>query len=268
MKKFLGVLLTLMPFLSHGVKPMRKYYLRPDSLNLIYRERQLATPDGATLFSWVLPTPASQPLKTTIVLAYGDSGNMSSTLYLAKGLLEAGFDLLLFDYRGFGQSSDFPVDTTRLYYAEFAVDLLIATNAARREFPANRLGVWSFSMGTIIATLAAQKSAFAFIVADCYVKSPEEAVAFWRRTSDKRLTLPVDAKIFPTLSRKINCPMLFFAGTEDDVTPLRDARSVAAQRRNRRVIIYQGWHGEATKALTKTHFADIYIAEIVRLVNR
>lgn len=268
MKKNLVVLLALLPFLSHGIKPVRKYYLRPDSLNLAYREKQLPTPDGATLFSWVLPTPASHPLKTTLVLAYGDSGNMSSTLYLAKGLLEAGFDLLLFDYRGFGQSSDFAVDTTRFYYAEFAVDLLTATNAARREFPANRLGIWSFSMGTIVATLAAQKTAFAFIVADCYVKSPEAAVAFWQRTSGKKLTLPASARDVPSLSRKIACPMLFFAGTEDDVTPLRDARSVAAQRPNRRVVVYQGWHSEAMKALTKTHFADMYIAEIVRFVRR
>lgn len=259
--------LLLLPALGFAVKPERDYYLRPDSLSLPYRETRLKTPDGAELLSWILPGNAPKPLKTTLVLAYGDAGNMGSTLFLAKALVGAGFDLLLFDYRGFGHSSAFPMDSTRLYYNEFVTDLDTALRAARREFPANRLGVWSLSMGTVVATLCLQKSRVDFLIADNYVKSPAGVVKIYKGWG-KTVTLPENADRYPSLTPRISCPVLFFGGTDDDVTPLADARAVAAQRPNRRVVAYQGWHGEAAKALTRKSYADGYAAEIVRFVRR
>lgn len=264
--RFLLCLLFL-PALGFAVKPERHYYLRPDSLNLPFRETRLRTPDGAELLSWILPSNAPKPLKTTLVFAYGDAGNMGSTLFLAKALLGAGFDLLLFDYRGFGHSSAFPMDSTRLFYNEFATDLDTALRAARREFPANRLGVWSFSMGTIVATICLRKRLVDFLIADNYVKSPVGAVAFYKSIG-RTVTLPPDSEQYPALTRRLTCPILFFGGTDDDVTPLANAQTVAAQRPNRRVVTYRGWHGEATKALTRKTYADGYVAEIVRFVRR
>jgi len=265
--RLLAASLMLLPVLAFAVKPEKNYYLRPDSLNLAYRETRLNTPDGAELFTWVLPTKAPKSLRTTLVLAYGDAGNMSSTLFLAKALLAAGFDLLLFDYRGFGHSSAFPMDSTRLYYNEFATDLDTALRAARREFPANRLGVWSLSMGTVVATLCLQKSRVDFLIADNYVQSPVEMVDLYKGWG-KTVTLPDNAERYPAMTPKLTCPILFFGGIDDDVTTLSDARAVAAQRPNRRVVTYRGWHGEATKALTRKTYADRYVADIVRFVQR
>jgi len=99
---------------TKAYKPEPEYWTRPDSLGLKYVEKQLTTPDKAQLLSWLLPTTSSKPLKKTLIIAYAATGNMANCVYYANEFLKAGFDVVLFDYRGFGHSSAFEVDPQTL----------------------------------------------------------------------------------------------------------------------------------------------------------
>jgi predicted alpha/beta hydrolase len=64
-----------------------------------------------------------------------------------------GFDIWVYDYRGFGKSDDFKINVDQLYYTEFVNDLSAVVDSAMAARPKNKIGLYGFSMGTIISTL-------------------------------------------------------------------------------------------------------------------
>lgn len=253
---------------AKAYKPEPEYWIRPDSLGLKYIEKTLTTPDNAQLLSWLLPTPVAQPLRKTLVIAYAGTGNMANSVYYANAFLKAGFDVVLFDYRGFGHSSKFDVKPDRLYHSEFVTDLQTAIKAAKAQFPKNKTGVLSFSMSTILATLANRQEPIDFLIGEGYVNSPESIVQFWRKDSNSIITLPEQTVNYSQAVSQVKCPMLLIAGTEDPITPLSAARSVVAQRSNRRLLTYKGDHLEAAKVWQEKEFADGYVRRIRDFVVR
>lgn len=252
---------------ANGLPPERSYWITPDSLGLHYVSERLITPDGAELQSWMLSTKAA-PLKTTLIIAYACTGNMANTVYYADAFLKAGFDVVLFDYRGFGHSSDFTIDPAYLYYNEYVTDLKTAVVAARKQFPKNRTGILSFSASTILSTLAAQDQPIDFLVGEGYVRSPQRIINFWKKEDPvRRLVLSPGADAYVEATRRVKCPMLLMTGTRDDITPPADVKAVAAVRPNRKLLLYGGHHLEGTGAWKEKGFADGYVRRIRQFVT-
>lgn len=253
---------------ANALPPERSYWITPDSLGLRYVSNRLITPDGAELQSWMLSTKAAEPLKATLIIVYAGTGNMANSVYYADAFLKAGFDIALFDYRGFGHSSDFAIDPAYLYYNEYITDLKTAIVAAKKQFPENSFGVLSFSMSTILATLAAKDQPIDFLVGEGYIRDPQLIVDFWKKEDPgHRLVLPKGADTYVKATQRISCPMLLLTGTKDDVTPPSDVRAVAALRPNRKVILYNGHHLEGTEAWKEKEFADGYVRRIREFVT-
>jgi fermentation-respiration switch protein FrsA (DUF1100 family) len=62
--------------------------------------------DGTKLHGWLLKSPSSA--KATIVQFHGNAQNLSSHFAYVAWLTEAGFDVFVFDYRGYGKSEGTP----------------------------------------------------------------------------------------------------------------------------------------------------------------
>lgn len=247
MRPYLLLLFCSLALTVKAYKPELEYWTRPDSLGLKYVEKRLTTPDKAQLLSWLLPTSSAKPLKKTLIIAYAATGNMANCVYYANAFLKAGFDVVLFDYRGFGHSSKFEVDSKRFYYNEFVTDLQTAIKAAKAQFPTNKVGVLSFSISTLLATLAYQKEPFDFMVGEGYVSDPAAIVAYWKREANREFTLPAGSENYLDATRKLTCPMLLLAGTKDEITPLATSQVVVAQQPNRALLTYEGNHLQGTE---------------------
>lgn len=76
--------------------------LTPDKLGLDYRDVVLEAQDGTRLHAWHL-LPATQP-KGIILVLHGNAENISTHIHSVAWLAESGYELLLLDYRGFGES--------------------------------------------------------------------------------------------------------------------------------------------------------------------
>ncbi len=263
-KKRLSLLLvlSLSSFITRASGPEPEYWTRPDSLGLEYVEKVLTTSGSAQLLSWHLPTKASKPLRKTLVIAYALTGNMANCVYYANAFLKAGFDVVLFDYRGFGHSSKFVFDSRQIYHDEFVTNLKTAITAAKAQFPANETGVLSFSASTILATLAYQSTPFDFLVAEGFASDLPGVVSFWKKEEDKVFTLPASAVRYPKAIADIKCPMLLLAGTKDEITPLAEIKKVLAQRPNRRLLTYEDGHLQGTSLWQEKEFADGYVRRI------
>lgn len=262
--------LLLQTALAWALKPSRQWAATPDSVGLTYQTLTLTTPDHAQLATWIIEPAATTPDQhTTLVLAYGDAGNMGNWVHQARALAGTGYRVYLFDYRGFGHSSDFAIDLNRLYYHEFATDLTTVLADARRRYPRSHTGILGFSMGTIMSAEVAAAHRCDFLIAEGYVGSPQASVANVLKNKHKQLYLPAEAARYARLAPRINCPWLLIAGTQDVNTPLADSAAVvqAARRGQRRQLIpFAGEHSAGFYTLSEKEFGDLYVGAIRRFL--
>ena len=266
---FLGLLL-LQTALAHALKPSREWAATPDSVGLGYQSLTLATPDQARLATWVVePLAPAADQHTTLVLAYGDAGNMGNWVYQARALASAGYRVYLFDYRGFGHSSDFAMNPDQLYYPEFIMDLQTVLGDARQRYPRSRTGVLGFSMGTIMASAVAATQRCDFLIAEGYVANFQRSVAYVLANKHTQLVLPAGALTYGRLAPGINCPWLLIAGIQDQHTPLADSLAIvrAARRGQRRQLLpFNGGHLTGFYTLSEKDFGDLYVRAIGRFL--
>ncbi|WP_276499414.1 alpha/beta hydrolase [Pontibacter litorisediminis] len=267
-KSTLLLLLLAVTLDCYALKPARAYVATPDSLGMRYAQQVLSTPDGYRLNTWLIPPSPDRDNRTTLVLSYADSGNMSYWLYHIKALSEAGFTVVAFDYRGFGESSDFEIDPLHLYYNEFATDLATVLKWAKESVKGNSTGVLAFSMGTIVATHALQREKAGFLIGEGFVHDPGAYVARIKETKGRAIALPAGAHTYTSKLKKLKCPMLLVAGEQDAFTTVADNEQVARQRANREVLTHSGNHTEGFMALTEESFGDQYIKAVMRFTQK
>lgn len=254
-----------------AIKPLAAWVNTPDSLGLQYRSLTLTTSDQVHLAAWLIEPVATVPAQqTTMVLAANDYGNMSYQLYQARAMARVGYRVLLFDYRGFGHSDAFAIDPKRLYYEEFATDLRAAFAEARRRQPTDKVGILSYSMGTILAAKVAATTRCDFLITDSYVARPQALVAFYQ-AKQKTVLLPPEATTYERVAAHVKCPWLLIGGTQDERTPVADSLAIAqaARRRERRVVLQVACdHLGAIQVLSsKGEFGDKYAQAVQRFLT-
>ncbi|NVO85112.1 alpha/beta hydrolase [Hymenobacter terrestris] len=272
-KVLLTLLLLLLVLPAWALKPDRVYHQTPDSLGLAYTTRTVTTADGYQLKSWEI-APAAQAAKpVAVVLAYQDFGNMSYFLHQARALSRAGYAVVLFDYRGFGQSADFPINPSQLYYEEFAADLRAVVQATRQRLPKSKVGVLSLSMGTIVAATVAAERRLDFLITEGLMANPAELASKVKQLKNKDVLLPADAASYPQRWTKVKCPMLLFGGTQDAFTPLADSEQLAGKRPRRTLVSFEGGHLGGFPTLSSQpdsydNFGDLYVQHISAFLTK
>ncbi|MCP4439903.1 MAG: alpha/beta hydrolase [Aureispira sp.] len=133
MKKYIitSVLLVL-AYAAFALNPSRTYKQRPEKYNMEYKEVKIKTNDGkAELNIWDFPCKSK---KTTalVLIAHSGEGNMAD--YLRRvDMLRAEYNVVLFDYRGFGESSEFEIDKNMYIYPHFTDDLESMIDYCRKQ---------------------------------------------------------------------------------------------------------------------------------------
>ena len=77
----------------------------PEAYGLAYEDVSISTEDGETLHGWWVP--AEDP-RGTVLFFHGNAGNISGRIGTARFFVESGMNVLLVDYRGYGQSTGAP----------------------------------------------------------------------------------------------------------------------------------------------------------------
>jgi len=112
---FLSIVSTSMTF---GLNPSKKYKTIPS--NLKFEELKIQTVDGFSINSWYFP--ATRTSSKLIIVSHDGDGNMGDNIARIKSYISLGFNVLCYDYRGFGSSSDFKIDNEIYVYSEFYRD--------------------------------------------------------------------------------------------------------------------------------------------------
>ena len=86
--------------------PNKHLYADPAAMGLKYETLQYPSLNGKMLWGILIKT--DQPPKGTVVHFHGNFGNLSNHFPLVLFLVRSGFDVLAFDYEGYGDSKGHP----------------------------------------------------------------------------------------------------------------------------------------------------------------
>jgi pimeloyl-ACP methyl ester carboxylesterase len=131
--------------------PERGIARRPEEVGLAVRELEIDTDDGERLDGWLVRS--GDPWRGHVLFCHGDGGNIGDRVEQARLLASAGFEVLLFDYRGYGRSSGRPSEGGTYRDARSARDALLRHEEAD-EFRLIYLGE---SLGGAVALALASR---------------------------------------------------------------------------------------------------------------
>ena len=162
-------------------RPLRGYFeaytFTPWELGIPFETVTLTSEDGLRLRAWWLPRPETQRV---VVGAHGHTGGKHDLLGIGAGLWRAGNNVLLFDFRGRGDSDEAP---NTLAHREVG-DMRTAVRYAQSRVENARLGAIGFSMGAAVTLLAAaQEPAIEAVVADSPFATAADVVSNGLRAS-------------------------------------------------------------------------------------
>jgi uncharacterized protein len=115
-----------------GAPPRWPFWRDPADANLYYRDVTLTTADGLELSAWYVPAPEEGA--PTVLLAHGLLGSKWGMLRFVTWLYEAGYNVMLLDFRGHGSSDNRPtsIGPDEVLDIQAALDWLEAEGAADR----------------------------------------------------------------------------------------------------------------------------------------
>ncbi|MGH7565661.1 MAG: alpha/beta hydrolase, partial [Gemmatimonadota bacterium] len=142
----------------------------PWETDAAHESAEFTTSDGVALHGWFLRHEGERGV---IVVMHGYRGEKSDVLGMSTALWRAGFDVLLFDFRGRGRSARAPISMGLWETA----DLAAALDWVSERVPEARVGLLGFSMGGVVAILGGRDARVAAIVADSAFGSQREVLA-------------------------------------------------------------------------------------------
>ncbi len=186
----------------------------PDQIGLRYGEYWVPTEDGALLRVWYLPTRLHRGV---VILSGGAAGSLPCYLFHARLLVHDGWTVVMYEYRGFGESSG-SADIRKLPTDLQAV--LDWTRAQTGRQPVTLMGV---SLGSVpsIAVAAARPEAVNGLILDSPVAMGAELQRLDFVLAD-RTELFIDRLPRNLVSERVisavHQPLLVLAGQADALT--------------------------------------------------
>jgi hypothetical protein len=222
----------------------------PAALGLAYEDVVLRADDGVRLHAWLVRAPAAQH---TVLFLHGNAGNISHRLDKLAVLTDAGADVLLLDYRGYGASEGTPDEAGTYRDADAAYGWLLGRGVA-----AGDLVVYGESLGgPIAADLAARREVGGLIL--------ESAPSSILRVAQHHYPwLPVGAFLsvrYDALARmpRVRAPVLILHSSEDEIIPFEMAQELhAAAAAPKRLVRLHGGHNDNFLVSAEAYSAAIH----------
>lgn len=191
--------------------PDRLLGATPASWGLEYEDVFLTAEDGVHLHGWYVPQQGSDRV---LLFMHGNAGNISHRGESVAIFHRLGLNVLIFDYRGYGQSEGSPSEQGLYRDAAAAWHYLIET----KGFNSEDIILFGRSLGgAVAAKLASQVQAGGVILESTFSSARDVAGSLFPILS-RLLVLRYDFDTAGYL-RGVVCPVLVLHSQEDDVIP-------------------------------------------------
>jgi pimeloyl-ACP methyl ester carboxylesterase len=177
------------------------------------------TSDGERLNCWWVHR-ADPPALGHVLLCHGNGGSVRDTLPYARLLAGAGYDVVLFDYRGYGRSTGRPSEEGTYTDAR----AIRAALLARDDVKPNRLFYLGESLGGAVALrLAVEHPPAGLILQSTFTNIRDMAALHYPFIP--RAVVP-DAYPSLRLVRHLHAPLLVLHGARDDLVPVSHGQAL------------------------------------------
>lgn len=218
--------------------PSRRVETTPASMGLPFETLKIATEDGETLEGWFVP---AREARATLLYFHGNGGNISHRVELIEMFHRLGLNVLIVDYRGYGDSTGKPSETGTARDAEAAWRHLAET----RRVPAGEIVLYGESLGgAVAARLAQDHTPRALVLYAAFTSIPDMARHYYpylptallaRYRYDTRAALAA-----------LRCPLLILHSREDEIVPYRHGEELlAAAPEPKKLVDLHGSHNDA-----------------------
>jgi fermentation-respiration switch protein FrsA (DUF1100 family) len=229
----------------------------PDRYGLAFDDLELETEDGERLHAWRIRTEGER--RGLVLHCHGNAGSIEFRIAAAQAFVEAGFDCLLFDYRGYGKSTGSSSEDGTYLDAEAAYDWSTGPGG----YAAREIVVFGESLGGAVGVELALRREVASIALESSFTSLADIGA------DVYPWLPIRllaGNRYPTIDRlpRLSVPVLVLHGRRDGIIPFehgeRLARAVDA-----RLLELPGGHndgGFVQRADLRRAVAEFFAASV------
>jgi uncharacterized protein len=218
--------------------PSRAIAQTPATAALPFADITFDTEDGERLHGWWIRARA--PLLGHVLLCHGNAGNIADRLPHVELLTSAGFDVLVFDYRGYGRSTGRPSEQGLYRDARAAHGALLE----QRDVDPSLIFYLGESLGGAVAlALALELSPTGLILQSTFTSVRDMArMHYWFIPP----ALVPDAYPSLRLIRGLRAPLLVLHGERDEIVPVMHAEALmdAAPGRKRMQLFPGAGHND------------------------
>jgi hypothetical protein len=203
--------------------PSRALSATPADAGLDYETVRLRTEDGVGLHGWYVP--AATP-RGTLLFFHGNAGNISHRLDSLLIFHRLGLNVLIFDYRGYGQSEGRPDEEGTHRDARAAWRHLTET----RGIEGRRIILFGRSLGAALAAwLATEVRPGGLILESAFTSVPDLAAdLYWWLPARRLARLQYATRDY--LAR-VACPVLVVHSPQDEIIPYHHGQALYAAAR-------------------------------------
>jgi len=194
--------------------------------------------DGTRLHGWFFESQ-SRLETATIIFFHGNGGNIWNVSWVGRRFAKQGFDVLLFDYRGYGASEGVADDESDLYAdGDAAVAFVINEKGARSE----RIVLYGHSLGTAVVADVATRGVFGAVVLESGFSSASSVAAAALPWLPRWLHF-LGKNRFESARKlaSVKSPVLITHGDPDLTIPTNEARALfASANEPKKLLIFAG----------------------------
>ncbi|MDR2000562.1 MAG: alpha/beta hydrolase [Zoogloeaceae bacterium] len=249
--------------------PSQTNYGNPGQNGLKYEDVRFASRDGTQLSGWFVPAAdVSDPrrVKGTVIHVHGNAENISAHWPLVSWLPSRGYNVFLFDYRGFGHSAGTPNPKGVFEDTQSALDYA----RTRADVDPQKLLIFAQSLGgnnAIAAVGAGNRAGIRAIAVEGTFYS-YAAIANDKLFSAGSLTNN-DYSANRYIDKLSPIPLLLIHGTDDPVVSYQHSERLFAAAANPKqlILIRGGNHIDAMTARFGNTYQDLLVAFFDKALN-
>lgn len=203
------------------LRPLKSDFITPAQLGLTHEESKIPNETGSQLRLWKFNVTGA---KQTVLFCMGNQGNISTHLAYTKLLCDGGFNVVMFDYQGFGGSQG-SASALSLYADTCKVAAHLIDDM---KLDPQNLGSFGVSLGSPLAIAVAGKYRFGAVAIEDVLlpgKKLDEIAQHLPKDFASQLAIgTIRNVILPQVDplvtvKKLNCPLLIMHGERDQLLP-------------------------------------------------
>ncbi len=184
------------------------------------RDCWVTTEDRVKLHGWFAPAESA---RATLVISHGNGGNISHRYLLMRSLLHHKFNVLMYDYRGYGRSEGTPGEEGIYKDGRAFFDYVLTLPGVNP----GRIILWGTSLGGAVATEVATQRPAAGLILESTFSSGKDVARILYPFLPVGLFMQSEFNSIDKI-KTLHLPVLVMHGSHDEILPIALGRRLFA----------------------------------------